>query len=97
MSKRIQNLILVVLVLVFVALQVRLWWGPNSHAEVRQLQQQISSLEQQVAEQRLREAQLRSQVDALRNAGDPDAIVEQIRERLGYTREDETLFLFPTE
>lgn len=97
MRDRLKHFILIALVVALLALQVRLWWGPNSHAEVRQLQQQIEALEAQVAEQRLREAQLRSQVDALRNAGNPDAIVEQIRERLGYTREDEILFIFPTE
>lgn len=97
MRDRLKHFIVFALVLALLALQVRLWWGPNSHAEVRQLQQQIEALEQQVAEQRLLEAQLRSQVDALRNAGNPDAIVEQIRERLGYTRDDEILFIFPTE
>jgi cell division protein FtsB len=97
MGLRLSNLLLITLVLVLLALQVRLWWGPSSHAEVRQLRQQISELEQQVEQQRQRETQLRSQVDALRSQGDPDAVVEQIRERLGYTREGETLFLFPTE
>jgi cell division protein FtsB len=97
MRLRLSNWLLITLVLVFIGLQIRLWWGPSSYAEVRQLQQQISALEQQVEQQRQREAQLRSEVDALRSQGDPDAIVEQIRERLGYTREGETLFLFPTE
>lgn len=97
MKFRIKNLVFTLLVGVLLMLQVRLWWGPNSQSEVRQLQLQITELEQQVDQHRRRETQLRSQVDALRSQGNPDAIVEQIRERLGYTHEGETLFLFPTE
>lgn len=97
MGYRFKNLLLTLLVVVLIGLQIRLWWGPSSRAEVRQLQLQIIELEQQVEQQRLREAQLRSQVDALRSQGNPDAVVEQIRERLGYTHDGETLFLFPTE
>ncbi len=89
--------LLAALILSLIYLQGRLWVGHNSLSEIRQLQTQIDELESEIRVQREINAQLRSQVDALRSEGDADAMEEQIRERLGLIREDETLFLFIRE
>ncbi|TGG95140.1 septum formation initiator family protein [Natronospirillum operosum] len=89
--------LLVALVLIFVYFQGRLWFGYNSLTEIRQLQAEVQSLQSEIRIQRQINARLRAQVEALRDTDNPDAMEEQIRERLGLTHEDETLFLFIQE
>lgn len=86
--------LIVALVILLIYLQSRLWFGHNSLSEVNSLRAEISELQVEIDVQRDINRRLRSQVDALRDTDSPDAMEEQIRERLGLIQDDETLFLF---
>ncbi|WP_097460268.1 cell division protein FtsB [Mangrovitalea sediminis] len=79
-----------VLVLLIVLLQVRLWVGEGSFAQVWQLHHQIA--EQQVENNQLseRNARLLAEVDNLRQG--KGAIEERARMNLGMIRRGETFF-----
>ncbi|MCH8551611.1 MAG: septum formation initiator family protein [Natronospirillum sp.] len=89
--------LLAALILSLLYLQGRLWFGHNSLSEIRQLQAEVSELQSEIRVQREINEQLRAQLDSLRDSDNPDAMEEQIRERLGLTREDETFYLFIRE
>lgn len=78
------------LVLLIVLLQVRLWVGEGSFAQVWQLHHQIA--EQQVENNQLaeRNARLVAEVDNLRQG--KGAIEERARMNLGMIRQGETFF-----
>ncbi|SFN11042.1 septum formation initiator family protein [Marinobacter pelagius] len=80
-----------IMVVLILLLQVRLWVGEGSFA-------QVWSLEQSIAEQRAENADLAARNDRLyaevRNLrGEQGALEERARMNLGLIREDETFFL----
>ena len=80
-----------ILVILFFALQLRLWIGDGSLAEVWQLN---SAIERQETENHLleeRNKRLRAEVKNLKEG--LDAVEERARTQLGMVREDETFFL----
>lgn len=80
-----------ILVILFFSLQLRLWIGDGSLAEVWQLN---SAIERQQTENRLleeRNKRLRVEVKNLKEG--LDAVEERARTQLGMVREDETFFL----
>ncbi len=83
--------LLLILVLIFLALQYRLWVGEGSIAHVARLKSEISR--QQEENQRLKQQNehLNAQVEALREGY--DAIEAKAREELGLIGKDETFFL----
>lgn len=85
---RFLNLILVVLILL---LQVRLWWGENSLPETWQLEQRIQARQAENAELARRNQALEAEVNDLRSG--LDAIEERARYELGMVRPNETFFL----
>lgn len=89
-----KKVLIAALIVTFIYLQSRLWFGHNSVSEINSLRAEIQLLEADIRAQRDTNDRLRSQVNALRETGDSDAMEEQIRERLGLIKDDETLFLF---
>jgi len=83
--------VIVVLVLVLVSLQARLWFGEGSLAEVWRLRQSVKLQEQTNAEQRERNQVLEAEVRDLKQG--LEAIEERARSELGMIREGETFFL----
>ncbi len=83
--------VIVVLVLVLVSLQARLWFGEGSLAEVWRLRQSVKLQEQTNAEQHERNQVLEAEVRDLKQG--LEAIEERARSELGMIREGETFFL----
>jgi cell division protein FtsB len=80
-----------ILVVLFFSLQLRLWIGDGSLAEVWHLN---SAIEQQETENHLleeRNKRLRAEVSNLKEG--LDAVEERARTQLGMIKEDETFFL----
>ena len=78
------------LLLLFVALQVRLWVGEGSLAEVVQLQRQLKELRLELDQLSERNAALNAEVADLR-AG-TEAIEARARRELGMIRDDESFY-----
>ncbi|MEZ5506184.1 MAG: cell division protein FtsB [Gammaproteobacteria bacterium] len=84
-----------ILVIVFFSLQLRLWIGEGSLAEVWQLN---SAIERQETENHLleeRNKRLRAEVKDLKEG--LDAVEERARTQLGMVKEGETFFLITDE
>lgn len=84
------RLIIPGLLLLFTALQVRLWVGEGSLAEVVQLQRQLAELQGELAQLRERNAALSAEVEDLRTG--TEAIEARARRELGMIRDDETFY-----
>jgi cell division protein FtsB len=84
------RLALAVLLVVFVALQYRLWVGRGSLAEVRQLERQIAEQRAEMRVLKERNDALRAEVDDLRDG--LEAIEARARGELGMIRDGETFF-----
>ncbi|RMG49740.1 MAG: cell division protein FtsB [Gammaproteobacteria bacterium] len=80
----------IVLALLFVALQYRLWVGEGSLAEVRQLSRQVEAQKTRNQSLRSRNAALRAEVDDLKSG--LAAIEERARSELGMIREGEHFY-----
>ena len=84
------QLLMVIVLTLLVALQIRLWSGDNGIAELRDLKQDIErqhATNQQLAQ---RNQLLHADIDDLRNA--QDAVEERARNELGLIKQDETFF-----
>ncbi len=80
-----------ILVLVLLALQVRLWTGKASWAEVAELRERLEAREGEIALIEQQNAVLESEVRALK-AG-PESLEARARSELGMIRSGETFFL----
>ncbi|OOV88626.1 cell division protein FtsB [Oceanospirillum linum] len=89
---RFLNLILVVLILL---LQVRLWFGESSLPETWQLESRIETRKLENADLAKRNEALAAEVAGLRRG--LDAIEERARYELGMVRPNETFFLLIDE
>lgn len=87
--------VLIVLVLIFLGLQYRLWVGEGSWAEVRAFKQQIANQERQLDRLRQTNQALQIEVDSLKN--DASAIEAKARNDLGLIKKDETYFQIVNE
>ncbi|ROS01027.1 cell division protein FtsB [Sinobacterium caligoides] len=81
-----------VLAIVFVVLQFRLWVGPGSYAQVATLQHQIQLLEVKNLRDQERNRLMSAQIGDYRRG--VDAIEEKARMELGMIKEGETFFWF---
>jgi cell division protein FtsB len=79
------------LLVILLALQYRLWVGEGSFAHLAQLKQQIKEQQQENTQLALENAALAAQVKALKDGY--AAIEERAREELGLVKEGETFFL----
>ncbi len=82
--------LLVVLLVLLIWLQYRLWVGPGSLAEWHRLRTQIASREVELTRLRERNRRLRAEVRELRGEG--QALEERARRDLGLIREGEVYF-----
>jgi cell division protein FtsB len=80
-----------IMVVLIVLLQVRLWVGEGSYAQVWQLHQKIDTQKAENAELSVRNDRLYAEVRNLRSG--EGAIEERARRNLGLIGEDETFFL----
>jgi cell division protein FtsB len=83
--------VLVILLAALVLLQVRLWTGPGSLADIARLQNAIEEQEEANAGLQQRNAVLMEDVSDLRNG--LDSIEERARNELGLIRQGETFYL----
>ena len=82
--------LLVVLVVLLIWLQYRLWVGPGSLAEWRHLRTEIADRQTGLERRRVRNERLRAEVRELRGEG--QALEERARTDLGLIREGEVYF-----
>ena len=90
------NALIIGLVILFVLLQIRLWFGDGSMEERAQLMRDIE--QQQTANDRLeaRNEVVELEIEEFRD--DPEAAIEErAREELGLIKEGETLYLLVEE
>ncbi len=80
-----------VLVVCFVILQLRLWIGEESLADIWRLKGEIERQEQENYLSAERNKRLRAEVKNLKEG--LDAVEERARTQLGMVKEDETFFL----
>jgi len=85
------KLLWTIMVIVILLLQVRLWVGEGSFAQVWALEQSIAEQREENAELATRNECLYAEVRNLRN--EQGAVEERARMNLGLIREDETFFL----
>jgi cell division protein FtsB len=83
--------VLVILLFVLVLLQVRLWIGPGSVADIARLENKIVEQQGENDELQARNSELMDEVSDLRNG--LDSIEERARNELGLIRQGETFYL----
>ena len=79
------------LVVIILGLQIRLWTGAGSFAEIDRLNDSIAIQETENAELDGSNQELRKEVEALKKGG--DAIEEMARQDLGLIKEGETFYM----
>jgi cell division protein FtsB len=84
------RILLVFLLLVFFALQYRLWVGEGSYAEVVHLRNEIVLKKQDLNRMQQENRQLRAEIDDLKSG--LAAIEERARNDLGMIKENEVYF-----
>ncbi|MBT8440096.1 MAG: cell division protein FtsB [Gammaproteobacteria bacterium] len=82
--------LLALLLLIFLALQYRLWVGEGSYAEVRHLQQEIANRKADLKRMEKENQELRAEIEDLKKG--LEAIQERARSELGMIKEGETYF-----
>jgi len=84
------KIVMTVLIITLLSLQIRLWFGDGSFAEVAQLSREIDK--QRIGNDELgqRNQRLRAEVDNLK--GGLDAVEAKARLALGMVKHDETFF-----
>ncbi|HCW89388.1 MAG TPA: cell division protein FtsB [Marinobacter sp.] len=80
-----------IMVILILLLQVRLWVGEGSFAQVWTLEQSIAEQREENSKLSTRNERLYAEVRNLRN--EQGAVEERARMNLGLIREDETFFL----
>jgi len=71
-------------------IQFRIWWGDGSYREIDQLKQKIEEQKTQNEQLMVQNAQLKKEIDALRN--NPQVLEEKSRENLGLIKPGETFY-----
>lgn len=84
------RLLISILIIVFIALQYRLWFGDGSLSEVVQLSKELELQKQRLQELEERNRILEAQVLDLQNGF--DAYEEKARSDLGMIKKEETFF-----
>jgi cell division protein FtsB len=82
--------LIALLLVVLILLQYRLWVGKGSLAEVSNLKQEISQMEQELVKLRERNRALQAEVDDLR--GGLSAVEERARSELGMIKQGEIFY-----
>lgn len=87
--------LILILALLLLALQYRLWVGDGSVREIHHSRQQIEAQQQENQKLTARNERLRAEVQALRR--DPAAVESQAREALGMVKRSETFYMLADE
>lgn len=87
------RLVLLIIVLLLIAVQHRLWLGRGGLTEVVALRESKAQLKAEVEQQRARNATLAADVQDLKSG--TEAIEERARSELGMIREGEVFYQFP--
>ncbi|MGD1991476.1 MAG: cell division protein FtsB [Chromatiales bacterium] len=82
--------LLAALAILFIYLQIRLWVGEGSLAEVTTLKHEISQQKSEIEKLKERNASLEAEVSSLKK--DLDAVEERARSDLGMIREGEVYY-----
>ena len=85
-----RRFLLTLLVLMFLWLQYRLWWGDSSVNESEKLSEDIAQLEDKLKQQQKLNRALRKDIDNLKY--NTEALEELARERLGLIKKNEHFF-----
>jgi len=80
----------VLLFVLFVLLQYRLWWGVGSIHDKNLVLKQIKDYKLQIAEFKLRNDEVKKDINNLKT--NPDALEEIAREQLGLIKKNEFFF-----
>ena len=88
------RLLIVALIIVFMALQFRLWFGDGSLSEVVKLSRELELQKQKLKQLEEKNRKLEAQVLDLQNGF--DAYEEKARNDLGMIKKDETFFQIVT-
>jgi len=84
------RILLAVLLLLFIALQYKLWLGEGGFSDVRRLQQKVSEQAEENERLEQRNRELQAEVEDLRQGY--DAIEERARSELGMIKEEEEFY-----
>ena len=79
------------LVMIILGLQIRLWTGPGSLAEISRLNESITLQENENSGLQSRNSELLHEVDELKTG--TDAIEEMARQELGLIKDGETFYM----
>jgi cell division protein FtsB len=82
--------IIVVIILLIVHLQYRLWVGDGSVAQIKEYQARLDVLKQKAKEKKERNEALYAEIQDLRKG--EEAIEERARDEFGMVKENETFF-----
>jgi len=85
------KLVLVVLAIIFLMLQYRLWFANGNIRDTRELQLQVQQQALKNKQQQRENSQLRAEIHALKN--DPKEVEARAREELGLVKSEETYFM----
>ncbi|MER2491982.1 cell division protein FtsB [Catenovulum sediminis] len=84
-----------ILVIVFIGLQYRLWFGENAFSEHQDMSRKVKQLEQANQELRLRNKLMLADIEDLKSG--MEAIEERARNELGLIKENEIFYrIVPT-
>ena len=83
--------LLIILVVLFIGLQTRLWFGEGSFAHKSELDQQLQVQRQKKQQLQLRNQRIAEEVKSLKN--NLGSIEEKAREDLGMIKQGETFYL----
>jgi cell division protein FtsB len=84
------RILIVILLMMLIALQYRLWFGEGSFAEVSYLKHEISKQKLELDQMQQQNQQLRAEIDDLREG--LEAVEERARSELGMIRDGEVYF-----
>jgi cell division protein FtsB len=84
------KILLSTIILLFILLQYRLWYGDGGIEEIQAYQQRLDELKEQIEEKRERNEALYAEVEDLRKG--QEALEERARDELGMIKEGETFF-----
>ncbi len=86
----VSKIIVVILILLIIQLQYRLWFGDGNISQVKASQQQLDKLKKEAQLMKERNEKLYAEVEDLRKG--EEAIEERARYELGMIKENETFF-----
>ena len=89
------KIVLAVLILILIGLQVRLWSGPGSYADISRLDGRIEAQTVDNDNLEQRNNVLHAEVDELKTG--MDAVEERARNELGMIKKGETFYLIVDE